>query len=58
MFEHFGPLTSRDVPDPILVMQQAMISRSAHYAASTVAADSGLPLTTVPSLRCGIVLER
>ena len=48
MFEHFGPLTSRDVPDPILVMQQAMISRSAHYAASTVAADSGCRLPASP----------
>ena len=48
MFALFDPLTSTDVLDPAFARQQAMLSRSAHYAASTVATDTGCRLRTSP----------
>jgi hypothetical protein len=47
MFALSDPVTSPDVPDPTFA-RQAMFSRSAHYAASTVAADTGCRLPTSP----------
>jgi hypothetical protein len=48
MLEFFGGVTSSNVHDTTLATQQAMLSRSAHYVASTVAPDIDWRLRTPP----------
>jgi hypothetical protein len=48
MFDSYGPLMSSDVHDTALATRQAMLSRAAHYVASTVAAGTRCRLLTPP----------
>jgi hypothetical protein len=48
MFGFYGPVMSSDVHETALVTGQAMLSRAAHYVASTVAAGTRCRLRTAP----------
>jgi hypothetical protein len=48
MFDFYGPVMSSDVHDPAFATSQAMLSRAAHYVASTVAAGTRCRLRTAP----------
>ena len=48
MFDVYGPVMSSDVHDTALATRQAMLSRAAHYVASTVAAGTRCWLRTAP----------
>jgi hypothetical protein len=48
MLDLYGPVMSSDVHDTALATRQAMLSRAAHYVASTVAAGTRCRLRTPP----------